>query len=123
MKKKKMKDKTYSEIMDELLACKTQKEAKVWFEVSAREHAKVLGFPEVESARIFRERLGYMLGFYDDETARRAQKLLGLTHPILPWVGKEKYTSEKENLKKAFEAGVAFGKKHAVVGLFYRKPG
>ena len=113
MKKKKMKDKSYEELMDELLACKTPEEAKAWVKVAVKKHATVFGYPEVESARVLRKRLRYMISFYDDKKARRAQKLLDLTYPILLRVGEEKSTSK--NAKKAFEAGAAFGKKKSEI--------
>lgn len=49
-----------------------------------------------------------MMGYYDDDTAARMHKMLGLIHPILPWVGRIGGT--KETMQAAFSVGKLMGK-------------
>ena len=101
--------KTWGEIADEFLACKTKDEAEAWLKSEVARSVKEFDqTPEIAGSNL-RSSLGYMMGYYDDATAARMQKLLDLIHPVLPWVGKEPSTSETS--KKAFEIGLEMGKK------------
>lgn len=84
-----IKKKTWGQTMNELMACKSKKEAQEWFEKEVNDHSSAHSYPKHESYRILKESLGYMIGYYDEKTGKRIQKLLDLCHPVFPWLYQE----------------------------------
>lgn len=101
--------KTWGDIADEFLACKTPEEARVWLATEVEREIEEFKLPREQAEANIRSSLGYMMGYYDDETAARMQKLLNLVHPILPWVGKE--PNSDEHMEEALAQGIKIGKR------------
>ena len=100
---------TWGDITAEFMECKTKEEAKKWLEKEVARMVEEHKMNPIKATKTLLSSLGYMMGYYSDEEAARMQKLLDLTHPILPWVGKEPTTPE--NLNKAYRAGLNHAQK------------
>jgi len=83
-----MTAKTWSDILNGFAACRTKKQAQKWLEKTVYDHASQHGISTEKSKEVILQSLGYAMGYYIDKEARRQQRLLNLTHPVLPWIGK-----------------------------------
>jgi len=102
--------KTWGDLAKEFIACETKDQAEKWLKAEIARSVEQYKHTPKEAESILRSSLGYMMGYYDDDTAMKMQRLLDLTHPLLPWVGKEPTTLDR--LDDAFEIGKSFGATH-----------
>jgi len=76
---------TYGDIMDAILACETPEEMRACMDAYRAEN------PHADGS------IGYMTGYYDNETAKRVKRWLGVRHPI--------FDGHDPTPKEAFGAG------------------
>jgi hypothetical protein len=101
--------KTWGEVANELLRCKTRGEAEQWLAEEVQRMATEYKITPSTAETNLRDSLGYFMGYYDSETAERMQKLLNLRHPFLPWIGKR--PTMAGDAEKALEIGKEIGQK------------
>lgn len=91
--------KTYGEQFKEALACTTREEAAQWMENEVREFVACHGKTAEEAAKIIRDNIGYMAGYYGEEEQQKIKTLFDAPHPIF---GDDAWPP---NPQKAFDAG------------------
>lgn len=75
---------TYREQFESALKCETKEEAEHWMKTEVERYMRL--FPGIHTRRetinMIKQNLGYMAGYYDDETAKKIHRLFGAVHPI-----------------------------------------
>ena len=99
-------NRSYREQFDSALACNTKEEAELWMEKEVDYYVKKYGESPTEAASIIKTNLGYMAGYYDDDSAKKIHHLFNAVHPIF---GTSTYHLDM-TAKEAFELGKKRGK-------------
>lgn len=75
--------KTFSDMMKECFAIKTQEEADKWFKAEVDiMHEANPSWPMSKCASAVRSNLGYMAGYYDKAASEHVHKFFNADHPI-----------------------------------------
>lgn len=75
--------KTFGQIMKEVVACKTEEEAKEWLDGEVERWVEEHGKDPTYARKTILSNIGYGAGYYDAETAIRIKGLFKAVHPIL----------------------------------------
>lgn len=73
---------TWGEWFESAIACKTEEDAKAWLDIEIKRHKKLYGNSKRKALPLIHSNLGYMAGYYDQETASKVLALFGAAHPI-----------------------------------------
>jgi len=73
---------TWGEWFASALACKTEEDAQVWLKIEIKRHKKLYGNSKTTALPLIKSNLGYMAGYYDNETANKILMLFGAAHTI-----------------------------------------
>lgn len=93
---------TYSQQFKAALACETNEQAEVWMEKEVEHYVEHHGKTPTEAIAIIKSNIGYMAGYYDDETARKIHRLFNAVHPIF---GTSTYHADLSGVD-AFKIGI-----------------
>ena len=74
--------KTYAELMNEVLACENQDEAKALVDREGIRLNKERGMAYAEAVSLTLGNIGYLAGYYDKETYHEILSLFDTSHPI-----------------------------------------
>jgi len=90
-------NKTFGEMFDEALACRTPEEGEEWLNNYAQEMYEE--FPETADSSEAAKKtilwnLGYMTGYYDKEEVNHIYRIFGIGHPLF---GYTLITEERDN--------------------------
>lgn len=98
--------KTYGEQFKSAIACKTKDDARIWLDEEIAQYQREYKMPAQEAKKVILSNLGYMAGYYDQETATKVLELFGAAHPILgtDYFGKDPMIAFAAGGKRAEQA-------------------
>jgi len=96
---------TYRQQFDGANACKTREEADAWMRAEIARYLYEFGVPAKEAKQVILGNIGYMAGYFGNETRDRIYRLFGAEHPI--------FGTKHPTPEEAFQAGIDFARKVA----------
>ena len=72
---------TYGEQFESALRCETPAEAELWMEQEVRHYVEHHNTSPLQAIDIIKYNLGYMAGYYSNETAEKIKRLFSAPHP------------------------------------------